>query len=164
MLKKYTLRNGYNVKDLLHFAFAHIEAADILFKHDPVYYDTAGYLYHLGVEVIFKAWHLHVFGFFKPGHNIQQLYNELKELDTSASLHPSHEEILSTLSKFSELRYPEISKPIEIGANNAEKIDELVEALWKILPDELIKAYNEIVRTRKGGRTLMVRNNDKPKK
>ncbi len=69
----YTAEEGYTVEDLLHFGYSHVDAAKLLFKADPVFYDSAGYLMHLGIELVLKAWHLYSFGQFDNTHDLVKL-------------------------------------------------------------------------------------------
>jgi len=78
-MKKYKKIDGFTEKDLLQFGYGHIEAAIALFKDEPVFLDSAGYLAHLGTEVVLKAMHFFAFGEFKNCHNLYTLYDELKQ-------------------------------------------------------------------------------------
>ena len=152
----YTIQDGYTVEDLLHFGYGHVDAARALFEDAPAFLDSAGYLAHLGVELLLKAWHLAWFGKFDNTHDLVELFNELKEIDASLNIGADNEKFLSQLDEFYLLRYPRRKKgPVEIGSEHLEHLDVLLDALWGSMPTELVGIYEGIDRTKKGGRVLM---------
>jgi len=152
----FTAKDGYTVEDLLHFGYGHVDTARVLFEDDPTFLDSAGYLAHLGTEVVLKAWHLQWFGRFDDTHDLVKLYNQLKEKDGSVSLSAEHESFLAELNKFYLLRYPRRKKgPVEVGSDQLEQFDTFLEALWQKFPKELIEIYQKLDHTKKGGRVLM---------
>jgi HEPN domain-containing protein len=73
----YTVADGVAVPDLLHFGFDHISAAQALLKSNARHFDSAGYLAHLGFELLLKAWHLHEFTEFPNTHSLNNLWQKL---------------------------------------------------------------------------------------
>lgn len=156
--KIFTKNDGFIVDDMLHFGYGHIDAAIALFNSDVAFLDSAGYLAHLGTEVVLKAWHLHAFSQFENGHKLETLYSKLKAHDGKIDLGAENEEFLRELDKFYELRYPRRKEgPIEVGADMLIQFEKLLDSLWGFFPDEMIDIYNNIDPTRKGGRRLMAK-------
>lgn len=152
----YTAKDGYTVQDLMHFGYGHIDAARALFEDDPAFLDSAGYLAHLGVEVLLKAWHLQWFGQFDNTHDLVALFKAIKEKDKKIDIGVENETFLEKLDAFYLLRYPRREKgAVEVGSEQLKHIDALLDALWEKMPRELIATYEGIDRTRKGGRVLM---------
>jgi len=44
---------------------------------------------------------------------------------------------------------------VEVGSDQLEHLDALLEALWKVMPKQLVEIYEKIDPTMKGGRILM---------
>lgn len=152
----YTAKDGYTVEDLLHFGYGHIDTARVLFEDDPAFLDSAGYLTHLGIELVLKAWHLAWFGEFNNTHDLLELFGELKKKDGSLNIGNDNKKFLAELDKFYLLRYPRRKAgPIEVGSDQLKQLDALLEALWKSLPEQLVESYEKLDRTTKGGRVLM---------
>lgn len=156
-IKIYTPQDGFQADDLLHYGLDHLLAAEHLFQGSPNYLDSAGYLAHLGLELLLKGWHLYIFGRFKGIHKLQDLYNELKAADANTTLSQYHEETLSDLDVYTELRYPRRRDPVEIGPENWQRIQDLVDAFFEKMPKELNAKVYKLSPTKKGGRVLMER-------
>ncbi len=157
MKSKYTKEEGYLESDLLHFGYDHIDTALFLINEkDPNRYDSAGYILHLGFELILKAWHLHAFSFFKDTHKLEDLINKLRQNGYKIEFKEREAKTIKIINKFYNLRYPRrVEGPIEIGADMFDDIQSILESLWQQLPKELIEVYNKIDPLRKGGRVLM---------
>lgn len=156
MKKVYKRSDGFNEEDLLHFGYGHIEAAYALFKDDPLFLDSAGYLAHLGTELVLKACHLHLFDQFKESHNLINLFDELKSDGSSFDIGKNNLDFLKELDKFYLLRYPRRKEgPIEVGTDMVAQFEDLLKSLWQVFPDKIIEVYNRIDTTKKAGRVLM---------
>lgn len=59
MARKFTVEDGLVPVDLLHCGLDHLAASKALFKLSPAGFDSAGYLAHIGVELLLKAWLLY---------------------------------------------------------------------------------------------------------
>lgn len=152
----YSEKDGYTVDDLLHFGYGHLDTARVLFDDDPAFLDSAGYLAHLGAEIVLKAWHLMWFGQFDNTHDLIRLFNALKIRDSTLDIGAEPEAFLTELDRFYLLRYPRRKDgPVEVGSDHLNQLDALLDALWKQFPKELIETYEKINRTKKGGRVLM---------
>lgn len=152
----YTEKDGYSIEDLLHFGYGHVDAARALFRSDPAFLDSAGYLAHLGVELVLKAWHLAWFGQFDNTHDLIELFAALKKKDGALDIGAENEAFLTKLDKFYLLRYPRRrAGAVEVGSDHREPLDALLDALLKAMPKELIEGYEKLDRTKKGGRVLM---------
>jgi hypothetical protein len=158
MKKTFSINNGFTVEDMLHFGYGHIDAARALFEDDTAFLDSAGYLAHLGTEIVLKSWHLHIFGQFKDMHKLLDLYNELKAHDNKINLGASNEAFLKELDNFYLLRYPSRNKgPVEVGGDTLIAFNNLLDSLWDLFPEEIIEIYEKLDPTKKGGRVLMAR-------
>lgn len=156
--KKRFTKADCKIGALLHYGFDHIEAAKVLFEDgNPGFLDSAGYLACLGVEMILKAWHMQLKGWFEDTHNICQLYGEIVESDGNAALEGFEERYMKILALFSELRYPGGKEPSEIGDTDWLGIDRLLQEIWQRVPQELRDEYAKLDPARKGSRILMVK-------
>jgi len=152
----YTAKDGYTIEDMLHFGYGHIDTARALFEDDPAFLDSAGYLVHLGVEIILKAWHLAWFGQFDNTHDVIALFKAIKEKDKSIDIGAANETFLTDLDKFYLLRYPQRKGgSVEVGSDQLKHLDNLLDSLWQKMPQELVGAYEKIDPHKKGGRVLM---------
>jgi len=152
----YNEENGYTTEDLLHFGYGHLDAARTLFQDDSAFLDSAGYLAHLGAELVLKAWHLAWFGQFNNTHNLIDLFDALKNKDPSLDIGTDNERFLEELDKFYLLRYPRRKNgAVEVGSDHLELLNAFLGALWNAMPEELVESYEKIDHTKKGGRILM---------
>ena len=159
MKKIFTRSDGFNEEDLLHFGYGHIEAAIALFNDDPLFLDSAGYLAHLGTEVVLKACHLNVFDQFQETHNLIALFDELKTHDSAFDIEPENFDFLKKIDKLYLLRYPRKKEgPIEVGSDMLSQFKGLLESLWQVFPEKIIEIYSRIDPTKKAGRVLMEKN------
>jgi HEPN domain-containing protein len=147
--------DGYKEVDLLHSARDHLDAARWLFASHPNFLDSAGYLSHLGIELILKAFLLHRDGKFPKEHSLAELLR-----DAPITLHPMFDETITLLDGFEQLRYP-IPKPKragmlgEIGDEDWRDIYMIRKQLLRWLPPKLREEYDAIKDNEKGGRVLM---------
>lgn len=155
MTKKYSTEDGYTISDLFHYGIDHLYSSGSLFELDAHCYDSAGYLSHLGVELILKGWHLHQFGYFENNHRLLNLYNKLKEDIEDFELEEESIKVLELLDSNYELRYPRKHDPVETGSEDWAKINAFVNTLWENMPEELLNELEKMDATRKGGRVLM---------
>ena len=153
--RKFDRKDGFSEKNLLQYGIDHLRTSKHLFEYSPICYDSAGYLSHIGIELIFKAWHLHIFNFFNGDHCLERLYNKIIDKYSYKQLPKKHLTTLFLLDEFEELRYPSPNKSIEIGSDDFIKIEELSLCLLKKMPKKFIKVYSEISIINKGGRVLM---------
>ena len=156
-------KDEYVAEDLLQAGLDHLSAAKILLNSDPFVFDSAGYLAHMGLELMLKSWLLHLNGKFQGIHPLADLIQNLRDSGNEVQLSDREEQTLAYLSNFVELRYPTKNSPIEIGSEDMQQIYELADAIWEKLPQELIDAYKNIPKDRKGGRRLMERPSDIPR-
>ncbi|WP_366141901.1 HEPN domain-containing protein [Propionivibrio sp.] len=71
---------------MLHSSLDHLRAAESLFQASPLFFDSAGYLAHISVELLLKAWLLHSAGKFSGIHGLRDLYAELEKAHGAATL------------------------------------------------------------------------------
>jgi len=66
------------------------------------------------------------------------------------------------MDKLFELRYPNRKAPTEIGPDELELANKILEKLWKLIPDDLISAFEKLPKDTKSGRVLMMRPENQP--
>ena len=150
--RKFTKRDGYTEKDLLHYAVDHLKSARVLFEKHYDLYDSAGYLSHLGIEMILKSMLLYREGEFPGVHKLGFLFRHLKK---DISLTKEQKRLIKKLDKFEGLRYPNPQKTVEIGDEDWDEIHSFALFLFEGSPKELQNEFKKIDRTKKGGRIVM---------
>jgi len=157
LAKKFTNKD-FNAEDLLKSGIDHISSAEyLLVSKDPRMYDSAGYLAHIGIELMIKAWLLHANSEFEGIHPLRDLFEQLKESVPALHFSETEHQTIDYLSNFVELRYPNKIRPVEIGQEDIEQIYDLANALWQQMPDNLVEQYEALPSNKKGGRVLMIR-------
>lgn len=150
-------KDGLIPSDFLHSGLDHMTAAKLLFDSSPDHYDSGGYLAHIAVELLIKAWLLEIAGEFEGVHNLEILYAHLVEKHGISPLDEKHQATLRMLDQFEQLRYPNRKEPVEIGSTDFPGIDALVGHLCRSMPEAIPKALEQEQgeHIRKGGRILM---------
>jgi len=147
--------------DLVHCGVDHIFAAKELFLKSPSYYDSAGYLAHIGVELLLKALLLETSDSYEGTHNLSRLYDTLVSEDHVEELDPPMLGTLKLLNDYEELRYPNINAPTEVGGDDWSGIEALAETIWNSMPRsiawelEKLNDPSEHTHVKKSGRVLM---------
>lgn len=152
--------DGFEPKDLIHSGLDHVNAAENLFGASASFFDSAGYLVHMGFELLLKAWHLEVFGEFFGIHSLRELVRQLRVKGQEINLSEEENEVLKIADRYSELRYPNPKQGIEVGMDDWEKINALLNRVWEQAPNAFDGYFESIDPTRKGGRVLMERSID----
>ena len=148
----------FNSEDLLESGLDHLTSAEYLLgSKDPRMFDSAGYLAHVGIELMIKSWLLHENKKFEGIHPLEDLLNQLKASVLSFHFTETEKQTIDYLSNFVELRYPNKNKPIEIGEEDIDQIYDLANSIWLQMPDDLIVKFEALPSTKKGGRVLMQR-------
>jgi hypothetical protein len=153
----YTAADGVSVADLLHFGLDHISAAQALLNGAARHFDSAGYVAHLGFELLLKAWHLHTCSEFSGIHGLEDLWNGLLGRSRIRSLSDRDLETLRLLDSYAELRYPNLNSPVEVGSDDLPRIGALGKALFERMPKSLHAIVDGLHWSTKGGRVLMER-------
>ena len=151
----FSTADGVTVADLLHFGLDNLSAAEALLKSSARHFDSAGYVAHLGIELLLKAWHLQGLNSFPGVHSIIYLWSELRKSLPIRQLSRRDLETLALLDDYAELRYPNLNYPIEIGSDDSPRIGALCTSLLKRMPRALHQAIEGLHWSRKGGRVLM---------
>jgi len=155
-MKWFSAEEGYRTRDLIQAGLDHLASAKVLFRADFRCFDSAGYLGHLGIELLLKSLLLHAQGKFPDEHSLTKL-----KAGVVATL-PRYqlalpEEIVRTFDRFKRLRYPSPSDPPGIGTSDWPALESAVEAIAGAAPPEWIAEMNAIESNKKGGRILMVK-------
>jgi len=156
-MKKFARQNGFSESELLHWAIDHLASAKILFEANARCFDSAGYLSHLGIELILKAILLNGRNEFPNGHSLPKLSNLIEMYGVKLNYTNEHEKTLQVLDGLYELRYPKTLNPIEIGDDDWSNIEGLYKHLISKLPDQIQQDLRQIEHTEKGNRILMRR-------
>lgn len=158
--KVFSTKNGLVAVDLLHCALDHLSAAELLFNSTPDRYDSAGYLAHLGVELLLKSWSLHGVGEFEGVHRLEALYDTLIGKLSAPALSEADRSTLRKLDTFAELRYPNRNEPTPVGTEDWDTIRTLVGAICNSMPNALTSELEKIEPGNKGGRVLLRKRKD----
>lgn len=156
-IKKFTRQDGFTEVKLLHSAIDHLASAKVLFDKNHRCFDSAGYLSHLGLELVLKAILLNCSNEFSNEHFLNKLSNLIEKQGVKLNYTNDHKETLKTLNGFYELRYPKSLNPIEIGDDDWTKIEILFEHLILMLPDKIQQDLRQMNHSKKGNRILMRR-------
>ncbi len=149
--------DGYTEASLAEAARDHMRAALILFEKGPFYYDSAGYLAHLAIELLFKVMLLLVRDEFPGEHDLQALLRLLHQEIPDLEVTEAGEHAVSLVNRFKELRYPKPEDPIEIGSDNVDLFARLYSTFWEFIPEEVRPTVDSTGWVTKGGRVLMRR-------
>lgn len=163
--RTFTKEDGVEAGDLLHCGQDHLSSARVLFESSPSFYDSAGYLAHMGIELLLKSWLLEVAGEFPGIHRLSDLWADLLKSHGAPALTESEANLLTKLDQFETLRYPNKKEPTEVGTEDWEMINAFAEKLRSLIPQSINtpKAADNFVR--KSGRVLMkkkIETRDKP--
>lgn len=155
--RRYKANEGYTAETLWQYGRDHVACAKVLFDKSFDCFDSAGYLSHLGIELILKAVLLEVCGSFPNDHDLVRLFTEIRQHDSSFDLSPTHMRTIAKLNVFFRLRYPNPREPVEIGDTFWRKVESLFRAVNSATPATLKKKAAQRDHTKKGGRILMRR-------
>ena len=156
-MKKFTRQDGFSELELLHSAADHLGSAKVLFDRSPRCFDSAGYLCHLGIELVLKAMLLNKCNEFCNEHSLVKLVDFIEKQNVQLNYGRNHEDTIRVLDGFYELRYPRTVDPIEIGDDDWERIENLFEFLVLMLPKKIQKELKKMSHSSKGNRILMRR-------
>lgn len=73
-----TRQQGFSEMSLLHAAVDHFTSAKVLFDKNPRCYDSAGYLCHLGIELVLKTKILFLSDEFPNEHSQTKLNTQIE--------------------------------------------------------------------------------------
>ena len=155
MAKTFKAADGLVAVDLIHCGLDHVDAAQALFDGSASFYDSAGYLAHLGVELLIKGWLLKVAGQFERAHCLDKLYRSLVTQCDAPPLSDRAAKALKILDEYGELRYPNRHQPTEVGTDDWPHIDALICELLLSMPLSLREALEKEQSVYKSGRRLM---------
>ena len=159
-MKKFTRQDGFSESALLHSAVDHLGSARVLFDRSPSCFDSAGYLCHLGIELVLKAMLLNKCDWFPDEHSLAKLSASIVKQNVKLHYGSEHEDIVRTLDKFNGLRYPQILDPIEIGDDDWCRIENLFDFLILSLPTGMQNELKQMDHSNKGNRILMSKKKD----
>lgn len=152
--KSYSTSDGYQARDLVHYGVDHIKAAKVLFEKEASLFDSGGYLAHLGLELLLKAWLLEVSSEFPKTHSLVALVNKLNERQKQIELSEEDKTLLRLIDEYGELRYPTPTNPIGVGDDDWPKIEDFFYTVLNQAPNTIQLYAYTIDPTKKGGREL----------
>ncbi len=152
---KYKRTDGFTEINLVHSAIDHLTSAKILFKEGAPCFDSAGYLCHIGIELILKAILINKTDEFDNEHSLVRLSNQIRAQNVELNYSTDQNRTLEKVNSFIELRYPNEKSPVEIGSDDWDQIENLYEFLIFTLPDNIQEQIQNIDRGIKGGRVVM---------
>jgi HEPN domain-containing protein len=155
MVRKYSQKDGLSPLELLRGGLDHLSASKALFKGSPSHYDSAGYLAHVGLELTLKSWLLTVHGEFDGIHELHSLHAKLVSSAGAEILSSEDAGTMTLLDAYSELRYPNLNQPVEVGTQQQAQVELLMDTLWAQMPASLYEAVHSMDPLKKGGRVLM---------
>jgi HEPN domain-containing protein len=158
----YKKDDGFFPEDILQSSFHHYEAAKKLLNDAPGLFDSGGYILHLSIELMLKAWVLHINGEFDGTHSLQHLRQCLIESGTKLPFTKEENKVLDHLDSLNKLRYPNRKKPTEVGSEELQLAETIVQKIWQSIPHDLVTAYESIPSGSKGGRKLMRKSKNIP--
>ena len=158
----YKREDGYTPADLFAYAKGHLSAAKLLFDSGFPFFDSAGHLGHLAIELLLKALLLHRVGSFPPSLSLCEIGSLVERAYPGFRFTAAGQQRLQLLTRFNWMRYPTPKHPIDIGTKDRDLILELAYAIAESFPEELSQWLADTDRgcIVKGGRVLMVRERD----
>lgn len=154
-MRKFRRIDGYDEKEMLRAAIDHLEAAQHLFTREPSWFDSGGYLCHLGVELLLKAFLLTMTDEFQDTHSLPKLVKQLSDHSFCIEFSNEDRSLLQRLQRLYRLRYPQLLDPVQIGNADWKAVERITFAIVDRMPDSLRGCFEDIRRPRKGGRILM---------
>ncbi len=133
MTRTFKDNHDMTAKDLSLYGMDHIDAGLKLYAN-PIHLDSGGYLIHIGFECLLKGWWLELDGEINEGHNLIVIAKKIPDLQ---SLPEDIEKILTLINDYSQLRYPNHQKPIEVGTDQLEDIYKLLRFIRSKMPNHL---------------------------
>lgn len=148
-------KDNYRAADLLHAAIDHLCSSRVLFERHPRCFDSAGYLTHLGFELMFKAVLLHNTGRFPEVHSFPKLLSAMKSAGVALPFDDSQHRLLDKFEEFKELRYPVPNGSPSIGDQDLGQAEALFRWIVARIPTELRQHSLSVDHTVKFNRILM---------
>lgn len=161
MIRTFTKNDGLIPVDLVHCGLDHLTASKLLFGTGPHLFDSAGYLAHLGIEMLLKGWLLEVNGAYEGTHSLKRLHSDLVGSNIADPLESILEAMLGKLDGYEQLRYPNLVSPTEVGDDDWFQINQLAGEICRSMPKTIeaelkkINASDSHSPVTKAGRTLM---------
>ena len=154
-MRMFRRAEGYKEEELIRSAIDHLEAAQYLFGVNPSWFDSAGYLSHLGLELLLKACLLTLCHEFPDEHSLRKLTKQLADNSFYIKFRDNNTTLLQKLDKLYDLRYPSPSDPVNIGNEDWNVVQQMIIAIVDRMPDSLRDCFERIRRPVKGDRVLM---------
>lgn len=129
---------GYSERELLLAGSHHVVAAAHLYESASFMdLDSAGYLSHLGLELVLKAIVLYVLGCFTDEHHLTRLVATIRAQGLDLALTEEELSLVNRLDHFFELRYPNPSAPVSIETDDGTQVLKLFLRICEGFPQPL---------------------------
>lgn len=149
--------DGFEPGDLLRFAVDHRNAALHLYRTSPDFFDSAGYLGHLSVELALKSVLLAHTGAFPKVHRLGILWAKVHRFLDRVAFDDTFAADLVLLAGGEDLRYPTPNAPTPAGHRERDALVSVWKAFLRGLSEDDLSLFAGILSTKKGGRVLMTR-------
>ena len=159
MPKTYSEEDGYTQAELLRFSRDHLFAAERFFAGGVRCLDSAGYLSHLGIELLLKAVLLGATRQFPNEHSLLKLGCSVKRAIPAFELPTLFVDVLPLLDRYYELRYPTPSKLPGIAQGDWPVIADVATLIEQYLPDAICESASQDA-SHKAGRKIIRRRSD----
>lgn len=154
-MKTFTRHDGFTELNLLQAAGDHLGSAKVLFDRHLRCFDSAGYLCHLGMELVLKGILLNICNEFPNEHSLSKLRALIEKRGPKMNYVREHLDTIKMLDDFNELRYPSPTNPVEIGDDDWAGIENLFDFLVLEMPDSIMVGLKQLNHSSKGKRVLM---------
>lgn len=111
--RTFNAEDGLVAKDLVRFGLDHIAAGFKLFSSHPFFFDSAGYLVHIGYECLLKGWVMELHQEYEGRHSIEFFRSSIPQLDVTI-LSNEFNETIRLIDSYEQLRYPSRNDPREV--------------------------------------------------
>lgn len=153
MVKIFKKNEEISSKEMVQFGIDHLSAGITLIRYRPDFFDSGGYLIHVGYECILKGWWLELSDEIHSEHNLIRIAKMIPDFDYE-NLPTEIRNTIRDINQFQYLRYPNLINPIEIGDEILYPVAELVKFTLQKIPKNIRpKINNEYIK--KGNRILM---------
>lgn len=154
-MKNFTRKDGFSELSLLQAGIDHFVSAKVLFDANTRCFDSAGYLCHLGIELVLKAMLLHKCDEFPDVHSLTKLSELIESQGAKIDYTEEHSEVIRMLDHFYKLRYPNPAGPVEIGDDRWEAVEILFDHLILMFPEQTQHTLKHMDHSIKDNRVLM---------
>lgn len=153
MRKVFKTDEELSPKEMVQYGLDHMDAGFYLFGGRPEFYDSAGYLIHIGYECLLKGWWLELDKEIHAEHDLIKIAKKIPGFKFDG-IAEDLKNTMGIVNDFQHLRYPNLIDPIEIGNQIIEPILKLIHFTLLQIPSE-VRPDKKGEYIKKGNRVLM---------